>query len=114
MRGGEEDRRGGAVLVGLEPSAGDDAPPVAGRQAGEAPLRTGRHEVVADAALVLEELGRDDDADGVAAPVLGPGRAVAVAVEAGQRVGAAGLELAAEHVPFPSCHDSKPSGRLLP
>ena len=65
----------------------------------------GRHEVVADAALVLEELGRDDDADGVAAPVLRARRAVAVAVEAGHRVGAAGLELAAEHVAFPRCHD---------
>ena len=96
-----------------EPTARDDAPPVAGRQAGETPLRTGRHEVVADAALVVEELGRDDDADGVAAPVLGPGRAVAVAVVGPSRdpspARASSSPPRARSAPALPC--SKPSGR---
>ena len=44
-------------------------------------------EVVADALLVLEELGGDDGTDGVAAEILGAGVAAAVTEEPGQRVG---------------------------
>ena len=58
----------------------------------------GRAQVVADRALVLEELRGDDGADRVAAEVLGTGGAAAVAVEARHRVGAARLQIAAEHV----------------
>ena len=75
-----------------------DAPAIAGHEAGEAVQRHRRREVVADRALVLEELRRDDGADRVAAEVLGAGAAAAVAVEASQRVGPAGLELASEDV----------------
>ena len=49
----------------------------------------------------LQELGRDPGADGVHAHVLGAGVAAAVAVEAGQRVVVAGLELVAQDV---LCH----------
>ena len=39
VRGGQDDARGRARLVRLQPADGDDAPPVAGLQAGEAVLR---------------------------------------------------------------------------
>ena len=45
-----------------------------------------------------EELLGHDRADRVAAEILGARAAAAVAIEAGQRIGAAGLELAAEDV----------------
>src|SRR5829696_5934368 len=92
VRGGQDDARRGPRLVGLQPADGDHAPAVAGAQAGEAVLRSGRGQVVAELALHGEELGGDDRADGVRAQVLGPRGAVAVAVEAGQRVDAARLQ----------------------
>ena len=55
-------------------------------------------QVVADAPLILEELLADDGADRVAPEVGRPGAAAAVAVEAGERIGAANRERAAEHV----------------
>ena len=96
--GGQHHRRRAAVLVGPQPVDRGDAPAVARHEPREVVLRHRRAEVVADRALVLEELGRDDGADRVAAEVLGTGGAAAVPVEAGHRVGAARLELAAEHV----------------
>ena len=91
-------RSGDAVTVGPQPVDGRDAPSVTGNEAGEVVLRHRRHQVVADAALVGEELGRHHGADRVAAEVVGPGVAAAVPVEAGEGVGPAGFELAAEHV----------------
>ena len=49
--GGQDDARGRARLVGLQPADGDDAPPVAGLQPGEAVLRARRGQVVAEVAL---------------------------------------------------------------
>jgi len=49
---------------------------------------------------MLEELGGDDGADGVQPDVRDPGRAAAVAVEAGERIGAAGFQRSTEHVGF--------------
>src|SRR4051812_24734867 len=83
-----------------EPVHRGDAPTVARHEPGEAELRHRCAEVVADAALVVEELGGHDGADGVAAEVFRSGVATAVAVEAGERVGAAGLEVAAQHIAF--------------
>ena len=92
VRRGEHDVRRGAVLVGAQPVDRRDAPAVAGHEAREAVQRHRRREVVADAALVVEELLGHDRADRVAAEILGSGAAAAVAVEAGQRIGAAGLQ----------------------
>ena len=89
MGGGQHDRRGTPILVGPKPVGGGDAPPVTRHQAREPELGSRRRQVVADRALMLEELGGHDGADGVPADVLGPRRAAAVAVEAGDRVGAA-------------------------
>src|SRR6185437_1035600 len=95
---GQHDRRGGAVLVRLEPVGRGHAPPVARHEPGEPELGHRRRQVVADPALVLEELGGHHRADGVAAQVLGAGRAASVPVEAGERIGATRLKLAAEHI----------------
>ena len=56
------------------------------------------NEIVADPPLVLEELCRHHGADGVAAEILRPRRAAAVAVEPRHGVRPAGLERAAEDV----------------
>ena len=96
--GGEHDRRGHAVVVGLLPPRRHHAPPVTGREPGEVPLRSRGRQVVADLQLVLEELRGDHRAHRVQADVVGPAGAAAVAVEAGHRVGAAGLELPAQDV----------------
>lgn len=55
-------------------------------------------EVVADVVLMLEELAGDDGAHGVTADILGSTGAAAVAIEPGDRVGAAEFEGAAEDV----------------
>ena len=98
--GGEHDVGRGTVVVGSQPVDGGHAPAVAGHQSGESVLRSRGAEVVADAPLVLEERLGHDRADRVAAPIFGAGVAAAVAIEPGERVVAAGLEFAAEHVPL--------------
>src|ERR1700678_615189 len=99
VRARQDDRRRAAILVGAKPVHGRHAPAVPRYQPGEAELRHGSGEVVADTPLVLEELARHDRADGVTPPVLGSGRACAVTVEPSQRVTPTGLKLSAQHVP---------------
>ena len=70
---GEHDVRGVAGVVRPGPVDGGDAPPVPRVQPREAVERHRRRQVVADAALVLEEVGRHDRADRVAAEVLRAG-----------------------------------------
>jgi len=96
--GFEEDGAGGSCLLDCEPARGADAPTVAGFEAGEAVLRHGGGEVVAEGFGGGKERGVDDAADGVDAVVVGAGVAAAVAVEAGHGLGAAGLERTAEDV----------------
>ena len=67
----------------------------------EAELGVRRRQVVADRRGEVQELGGDPGAHGVHADVLGAGVAAAVAVEAGERIEVAGLELFAEDV---LCH----------
>src|ERR1700737_2780221 len=97
--GGFEDHGAGCpCFLNLEPAGGADAPPVAGLQAGESVLRHGGGEVVAEGFGGGEEGGVDDAADGVDSVVFRAGVATAVAVEAGHRVAAAGVERLAEDV----------------
>ena len=96
MGGRQDDVGGRAVLVGAQPVGRGHAPAVAGHESGEAVLGHRGAEVVADGALVLEELGGDHRADGVAAAVLGAGSTAPVPVEAGHGVHAAGLKLLAQ------------------
>src|SRR3954452_15035165 len=104
VRRGEDDVGRRAVAVGSQPVDRGHAPAVARLEAGEAVRGHGRAQVVADLALVLQELRRDDRAEGVAAAVVGPRAAAAVAVEARERVGSARLELAAEDVAGDRAH----------
>jgi len=97
---GQHDVAGRAVAVGAQPVRRGDAPAVAWPQAGELESRHGSDEVIADAALMVKELGRHDGADRVAAEILGAGVAAAIAIKAGYGIVAALLKLAAEHVPL--------------
>ena len=85
--------RSGAIVMSPQPVRRCHAPAVAGHQAGEVELGHRGAQVVADTALVLQELRGDDRADRVAAEVLRPGGAAPVPVEAGDRVAAARLQL---------------------
>src|SRR5664279_4725350 len=98
MRRGEHDRRGCPVLVSLEPPDRDHTPTVTGLQPGEPPFGARGGQVVPDQLLVHEEPRGDHRADRVAADVLGAGAATTVAVEAGDRVNAAWLQLMSEHI----------------
>src|SRR5215207_4845437 len=100
--GGKYDRRSHAVVVGPGPVCRGHAPAVARHQSGEAVLRPRRRQVVADAALVVQELGRDHRADGVTSKVLRAGAAAAITIEPGHRVGAARLQVGAEDIAL--CH----------
>jgi LacI family transcriptional regulator len=95
---GQHHRRAGAVLVRLQPVGRGHAPPVPRHQPGEPELGHRGGQIVADPALVLEEFGRHHRADGVAAQVLGAGRAASVPVETGERIGSTRLEFAAQHI----------------
>src|SRR5579859_4294901 len=103
--GGEHHRRGDAVAVGEQPVGRRHAPPVARHQPGKAERRDRGAQVVADAALVFEELGGDHRTDRVAPQVLRPGVAAAVPVETGHRIHAAGFEFTAQYVAIG--HDSQ-------
>ena len=96
--GGQHHRSRGAVAVRAQPVRRGHAPPVPRHQAGEAELGHRRGQVIADAALMREELRGHHRADRVAAQVLGSGGAAPVPVEPGERIGSTWLELPAEHV----------------
>ena len=95
-----------------EPAGGADAPAVAGFEAGEAILRHGGAEVVAESFGGFEEGGVDDAADGVDAVVVGAGLAAAGAVEAGHGLAAADVEGLAEDV-FAAVFDGFDGGHGL-
>ena len=69
--GFEHHRAGGAGLLHLQPPRGADAPAVAGFEAGEAVLRHGRGEVVAEDLGDGKEGFVDQAADGMDAEVFG-------------------------------------------
>ena len=95
---GQHDIGGGPVVVGAKPVDGGHAPAVTGYQARKAVLGHGCHQVVPDGPLMFQELGGDHRADGVTAHVFGATRTATVAVEAGQRIGAARFEHPPEHI----------------
>ena len=94
----QEHRRRDVVVVGLQPSRCHHAPAVPGVQAGEAELGHRRLQVVADGTLVEQEVLGHHGAHRMEPDVLLAARAAAVAVEAGQRLGAAGFDRTAENV----------------
>ena len=71
--GGRQHNRGGAsCAVGPMPIHGSNAPAVAGDESGRPVLRYRCREVVADRALVLQELASHNGASGVRAESSGP------------------------------------------
>ena len=96
---------GGAIPASkrLLPARRAQAPLVTGLESVEAELGMRSGEVVADRGGEGQELRRHPGADGVHAEVLGARVAAAVAVEAGEGVVVAGLELVARgrSVPWP-------------
>ena len=94
----KDDRAASARLLDLQPARGADAPAVAGLEAGEAVLRQGSGEVVAEGFRGVEERPVDDAADGVDAKVFRAGVAAASTVEAGHGIAAAGAQRLAKDV----------------
>ena len=91
---------GSTVVVGSKPVPSGDAPAVTGHQTGKVVLTHRCTEIVADAALMFEELSRDNGANRVTANVVSPGIATPVAEEPGQRIRAARFEVITEDVAF--------------
>ena len=89
---------GRAIVMSSQPVSCRHAPAVPRHQPRELELRNRRRQVVADAALVLEELSGHHGADRVASPVVRAGMTASITVEAGDRVGATWLQLTTDHI----------------
>lgn len=98
VRRRQDDRRAGPIRVSAQPFGSGDAPSVTGSETREAVLRHRGRQVVADTALMIQELGGDDGAHGVATEIVGIRVARSISEPAGHRIDAAGLQLAAEDV----------------
>ena len=96
--GGEHHVRRGSVVVGAQPVRGSHTPAIPRHQAGKTKPGHGRREVIANAALMLKELGGNHTTDGVAAVVLGPAGTAPVSIEARKGVRATGLQFPAQDV----------------
>ena len=96
--GRQYDRCCNPVVVGAQPVGCRHTPPVARRKAREVKVRHRSGEIISDAALVVQKLLGDDRAHRVTAPVLGPGMARTVSIEAGHRIDSARLEIATQYV----------------
>jgi hypothetical protein len=90
--------RGGAVAMSAQPVHRGNAPAVPWYKPREPELRPRRAEIVADAALMLEELSGHHRADRVAALILGPGAATPIPIEPGDGIGATRLQLITQHI----------------
>ena len=108
--GGQDDGCSCTVVVGASPVHRCHAPAVAGRQSREAVLGPWRGQVVADAALVVQELGGDDRADGVTSQVFRAGPAAAVTEEPGDRIRTARLQVGAKTLGSATVPSSPPVG----
>jgi hypothetical protein len=98
VSGFEYDGAGCPGALDLEPAGSTDAPAVSGLEAGEAVLRHGCGEIVAEAGRGGEEFFVHDAANGVEALVVRAGVAAAVAEEARHGLAAAGFKSLAEDV----------------
>ena len=108
--GGRQHHVGGSpVVVGPQPVDCCHAPSVPGYQPGEPVPEHRGAQIVADPLLVLEEFRGHHRSDGVAPPILRTGMAAAVSKESGDRVIAARLQRATQHVEISHlrsiCHD---------
>lgn len=94
----EDDGAGVAGVEGFFPASRANAPAIAGLESGESVKRHRGAEVIAARLAEGEEFFVHFAADRVAAAVLGPHLAFAVAIESGDRIRAAGDEDAADYV----------------
>jgi len=99
ISGGQYHRRSDSGSLRLKPAFGNHAPPVARSQTRKAVRGCWRDQVIADAPLMIEELGSYDCADQMDGLIWSTSTA-AVAIEARDRVCAAALEFAAEDIAF--------------
>lgn len=90
----------GTIVVGPEPVYRGYAPAIPGYQAREAILRSWSDEIVADIALMFEEVGCYHGTDSVATQIFRSGGTASIPVEAGERIGAARLKFTTQHVEF--------------
>jgi hypothetical protein len=98
MRGCKDDVGRGTGLMRRQPVGCSHTPAITGHEPRKSILRHRRDQVVADAQLVLEELGGDNGADRVAPKVLRTGVAASITKESGNRVGAADRERSPQDV----------------
>ena len=94
----QDNRAGRSGLLNLKPAGGTDAPAVAGLETRESVLGHGGDEVVAKGLGRGEEWGVHDAADGVDTEIVGAGVAATIAIEAGHRLTAAGLQRLAKDI----------------
>lgn len=92
---GQHDRSRHSVVVSSQPVGSGHTPSVTGLEAGKAILGHRRGQVVADATLMVEKLLRHDRADRMTAPIFRSCLTRTIPVEAGERISATGLEVAA-------------------
>ena len=100
MGGGQHHRRGHPGLQRLPPAGGHHTPAVARRETGEHVFGHGGTQIVADGLLVVQEFGGHHRAHHVPADVLRSGGAPPVPVETGDRIDAAGFQIAAQNIEF--------------
>ena len=103
---------GRAIVMSSQPVSCRHAPAVSRHQPRELELGNRRRQVVADAALVLEELSGHHGADRVATPVVRAGMTASITVEAGDRVGATWLQLTTDHIAITHVGSIRTSRRI--
>ena len=95
---GKHDWRRHPVEMRPQPIRRGHTPPVSGNETGESILGHRRAQVVADLTLVIEKFFSDNRANRVTSDVFHACGAITIPVEAGERVGAAWVQIAAEDV----------------
>lgn len=95
---GKHHRRRRPIAMSPQPVCRRDTPAIARNESWEPVLRHRGREIVADAALVVEELLGGYRTHGMTSGVLCSGVAPSIPMEAGKRVGAARLEFASKDV----------------
>jgi len=79
-------------VEGFFPEFDTHAPLIARFQSGESELGARRNQIVADGSLVAEKFIVDQNANRVTAEIIGSGVTLSIAIKAGERIRAAGLQ----------------------